>query len=854
VARDDKQQAERGRGRGIFAVWVLNAAIVGAALGLYFLVLGGQAPLALRHTVPWWALAPVFAATEVFVVHVHFRRSAHSMSLGELPLVVGLLLASPPQLVIAQVVGSGLVLALSPGRSVIRLVFNVGQYALAACIAASAFHLLVPAHAGLGPAAWSAAFAGTLLSSSMGVLLIGAAITLSEAPVGTRRLVQMLGVALVVTVTNTSLGLAGATVIAGDPRAAWLLAIPAITLFVSYRAYMAERQKHESLEFLYGATRSLSRSQNVGDSLRDLLELSLQAFRGELAEVVLFPGEDGRPPLRTSAGKGDTDLMRPVPNEVADGLRALVGDAHSAIALERPFPPELEAYLEERGARDAMVSPLRGETRVVGAMIVANRLGVARGFGSDDLKLFEALANQAGASLEHDRLEQAVWELRELQEQLEHQAFHDPLTGLANRVLFVDRLGHALARRGSQVAVLFLDLDDFKVVNDRYGHAHGDELLRQVAARVRGCLRPADTPARMGGDEFAILIEDADASMLMDVSERIVAAFREPFTLSGTDVRVKGSLGVATNSAGDESSEDLLRNADVAMYTAKSSGKDRFASFEPTMHVEMVQRHSLKEELEAAVERDEFVVEYQPITRLATGETVALEALVRWQHPERGRITPAEFIPLAEETGLIVPIGRIVLAKACRLARGWSDAHPDRAPISMHVNASAAELQEADLLEHVAGAIEAAGINPCQLVIEITESLLISDAPVGLARLDELRRAGVRLALDDFGTGYSSLSYLRWLPLDIVKMDKSFVSWAGHGGRGAAFARTIAELAHTLGLDVVAEGIETEEQLAAMRELGCEMGQGYWFAPPAQIWDWGLGIGRLSSAPAASFR
>ena len=307
-----------------------------------------------------------------------------------------------------------------------------------------------------------------------------------------------------------------------------------------------------------------------------------------------------------------------------------------------------------------------------------------------------------------------------------------------------------------------------------------------------------------------------------------------PFTLSGTEVRVKGSLGVATNSAGDESSEDLLRNADVAMYTAKSGGKDRFASFEPTMHVEMVQRHSLKEELEAAVERDEFVVEYQPITRLATGETVALEALVRWQHPERGRITPAEFIPLAEETGLIVPIGRIVLAKACGLARDWSDAHPDRAPINMHVNASAAELQEADLLEHVAGAIEAAGINPCQLVIEITESLLISDAPVSLARLDELRRAGVRLALDDFGTGYSSLSYLRWLPLDIVKMDKSFVGWAGHGGRGAAFARTIAELAHTLGLDVVAEGIETEEQLAAMRELGCEMGQGYWFAPPSE--------------------
>jgi len=838
VERAEEQQTERTGGRrlgGTFAVWVLNAAIVGGAFALYALILRGHAPLELRHHIRWWELAPVFLATEVFVVHVHFRRSAHSMSLGEVPLVLGLLLASPSDVVIAQLIGSGIVLALNPGRSLIRLVFNVGQYALAACVAASLFHLIAPVHGGLGPAAWGAAFAGTVVSSALGVLLIGAAITLSEAPVGTRRLLQMLGIALLVTITNTSLGLVGGTVISGDPRAAWLLAIPAITLFVSYRAYMAERQKHESLEFLYGATRSLARPQDVGDSLRELLELTLQAFRGELAEVVLFPGEDGKPPLRTSAGSGTTDLMRPIPHEVADGLRALVAEGHSALTLERPFPPELESYLEERGVNDGMVSPLRGETRVVGAMLVANRLGVARGFGSDDLKLFEALANQAGASLEHDRLEQAVWKLRELQEQLEHQAFHDPLTGLANRVLFVDRLEHALARRGSRVAVLFLDLDDFKVVNDRYGHAHGDELLRQVAARVRACLRPADTPARMGGDEFAILLEDADGPQLMDVAERIVAAFSEPFTVSGSEVRVKGSLGVATNSSGHETAEDLLRNADVAMYTAKAGGKGRFASFEPTMHAEMVRRHSLKDELERAVEREDFVVEYQPIVQIATGETVALEALVRWQHPDRGRISPADFIPLAEETGLIVPIGCIVLARACQVARQWSEAHPDRAPISVHVNASAAELQEPDLLDHVNAAIETAGIHPGQLVIEITESILISDAPVSIAQLDELRRAGVRLALDDFGTGYSSLSYLRWLPLDIVKMDKSFVSWAGHDGKGAAFARTIADLAHTLGLDVVAEGIETDQQLAAMRELGCEMGQGYWFARPSEL-------------------
>jgi diguanylate cyclase (GGDEF)-like protein len=829
----------------VHAVWLLNAAIIGGAFALYMLFLNGVGAPRPGHPVEWWELAPVFAATELFVVHVHFRRSAHSMSLGEVPLVIGLMLASPSNVVMAQLAGSGIVLLLGPGRAPIRLVFNIAQYALAACIAAAVFHALLPAHSQLGPEAWSAAFAGTLLGSVVGVLLIGAAVSLTEAPMRGRRLLHMLGTASIVTLTNTSLGLAGGTVIAGDPRAAWLMAIPACTMYASYRAYMSERRKHESLEFLYGATRSLSRGQDTGESLRDLLELSLQAFRAEVAEVVLFPGEDERPALRTSAGQGRAeDRMCPVSEEVVEALHSLV-DGGRAATLRPPFPKQIAAYLHERGINDAMVSPLQGETRVVGAMLVANRLGVARDFTADDLKLLEALASQAGASFEHDRLEQAVWQLQELQEQLEHQAFHDPLTGLANRVLFADRVAHALARRDSQATVLFLDLDDFKVVNDRHGHAHGDELLRQVADRVRACLRPVDTPARMGGDEFAILLEDADAHTLMEVAERVVAAFGEPFMVSGTEVRVKGSLGVASNSSGAETAADLLRNADVAMYTAKTGGKGGFASFEPEMHEEMLQWHSLKEELEAAVQCDQFVVEYQPITDLATGEPLALEALVRWEHPTRGRIAPAEFIPLAEETGLIVPIGRIVVETACKLARDWSEARPERPPISVHVNASAPELQEPDFLHHVTAAIQHSGIDPGQLVIEITESLLISDAPVSIARLDELRRAGIRLALDDFGTGYSSLSYLRWLPLDIVKMDKSFVNWAGHDGRGAAFARTIADLAHTLGLDVVAEGIETEEQLIAMRSLGCEMGQGFWFAPPAEA---RLGSGLLVRA------
>jgi diguanylate cyclase (GGDEF)-like protein len=829
-ARESRRAHGRlGRLRGPGAVWLLNLLVAAATVVLYLKVVRHLDSLGARAHVPWWALAVGFAATELFVIHFHFRRSAHSMSLGEVPLVIGLMLARPSAVLLAQLVAGAVTLGLSPGRSLIRFVFNLGLYGLVVCIAAIGLHAVVPADATLGPGAWLGAFAGTALASVAAVVLIASAITLSESWIGARRVLQMQALALAIAVTNTSLGLAVAIVAAADPRGAWLLIVPTITLVIAYRAYSSERQKHESLEFIHGATRTLAREGDVGAALQSLLSQTLNAFRGELAEIVLFPTEEGKPPLRTSVG-GDGELMQPAPAHVAAALQSAIQDG-VPLALQSPFPDELARYLEERGVRNGMVAPLPGETRVVGAMLVANREGVAARFGSHDLKLFETLANQVGVSLEHDRLEQTLWQLRELQERLEHQAFHDPLTGLANRLLFSDRVEHALARRQGRVAVLFLDVDDFKMVNDRVGHAGGDDLLRQVADRVRACLRPADTPARMGGDEFAILLEEVDENALLEVAERVIDSFREPFEVAGAETRVTGSLGLATNS-GDEQAADLLRNADVAMYTAKSSGKGRFAVFAPTMHAEMLKRHSLKEELEAAIERDEFVVYYQPITSLETGETVALEALVRWEHPERGLVPPCDFIPLAEETGLIIQIGRIVLRKACLLARAWSDARPGSAPIGIHVNASAPELLEPDLLEHITSSLQESGVAPGQLVIEITESLLLADTPRSVARLEELRAAGLRLALDDFGTGYSSLSYLHRLPLDILKMDKSFVSWAGHGGRGAAVAGTIADLARTLGLRLVAEGIETEEQLDSMRSLGCEMGQGYYFSPP----------------------
>jgi diguanylate cyclase (GGDEF)-like protein/PAS domain S-box-containing protein len=431
-----------------------------------------------------------------------------------------------------------------------------------------------------------------------------------------------------------------------------------------------------------------------------------------------------------------------------------------------------------------------------------------------------------------------ISERKALEEQLTHQAFHDPLTGLANRALFRDRVEHALAqanRRGQSLAVLFLDLDNFKTVNDSLGHVTGDELLGGIAGRLQGCVRTGDTVARLGGDEFAILLEDVNApEETTEVAERIAAALRAPFHLDGKDVFVGTSVGIALSVADMDGALEILRNADVAMYTAKARGKGRHATFEPGMHAAVVRRLELEADLRRAIERGEFVVHYQPLVELRTGQLTAVEALVRWYHPQRGLVSPSEFIPIAEETGVIVPLVRWVLLRACQDARRWQGQYPDRAPGMVNVNISARQLQEPGLVQDVAEALRESGLAPHHLVLEITESALMHDAAVAVGWLNELKKLGVQLAIDDFGTGYSSLSYLRQFPIDTLKIDKSFVDGMGQDGERSALAGAIIDLGRTLGLKTVAEGIEQPSQLAELEALGCDIGQGYHFARPLE--------------------
>jgi len=429
-----------------------------------------------------------------------------------------------------------------------------------------------------------------------------------------------------------------------------------------------------------------------------------------------------------------------------------------------------------------------------------------------------------------------ISERKSLEARLKHQASHDPLTGLANRALFLDRVGHALemSSRYSRhpVAVLFLDIDNFKAFNDRFGHVPADRLLAAVARRLLLAVRASDTVARLGGDEFAILVEDAsEATAPVAAAERIGVVLREPFTIEQREVFVSASVGVAFASL-ELSPADLLRNADVAMYQAKAAGKGRWELFEPRMHDETIHRLELESELRRAVEAAEFTLRYQPIVSLRDGVVRGMEALVRWEHPRRGTLLPAEFIPLAESTGLIIPLGSWVLTEACRQARVWQERFGHGMPFIISVNVSVHQLQRGSLAESVRVALHDSGLDPASLVLEMTESVLMHETDTMLARLQSLKTMGVRLAIDDFGTGYSSLSYLKRFPIDILKIAKPFVDDVGSRVTDAALAGTIIQLGETLKLRTIAEGIEQAVQLRELQAMGCELGQGYYFAGP----------------------
>ncbi|HET9124357.1 MAG TPA: EAL domain-containing protein [Solirubrobacteraceae bacterium] len=449
----------------------------------------------------------------------------------------------------------------------------------------------------------------------------------------------------------------------------------------------------------------------------------------------------------------------------------------------------------------------------------------AREFSSMDIDFVQALANVLGDAFERQRTE----------DDIRHRALHDSLTGLPNRTLFMDRLAHALAhlsRRGTSAAVLLLNLDRFKLINESLGHAVGDDLLAAAAPRLRQMLRASDTIARFGADEFGILLEDiAGEQDAVEMAQRISGAFNRPFALDGTEHFVSVSIGISL-AGGGERAEDLVRDADAAVHRAKDRGRARYELFDATLRGRAIRRLRVENDLRRALERDELTLEFQPIVELDAHLVTGVEALLRWDHPQRGRVPPLEFIPIAEENGLIEPLGRWVLDRACRQAADWCASRPEGPPISVAVNLSAAQFENPALVESVAAALRGARLEPSRLALEITESVVMGQSEALFDTLAELKALGVSLILDDFGTGYSSLSYLTRLPLDVLKVDRSFIDGLGLEPRDTAVTEAIVAMSDALSLRVTGEGVETERQLGELRRLGVHAVQGFLFSRP----------------------
>src|SRR4051795_13038471 len=819
-------------------IMLLTAGVAAVAVLLFVIVVRSLPTAPTAVALPWVLWAAAFALSEALVVHVQWQREAHTFSVGDLVLAAGLFLTSPTDLVLAQVVGTAATLVIYRRQRGRRVAFNLAQYALGSCLAVLVFAGL--AGSGTGVLAWLAALAAVAVATVTAALSIFAVISLSEGRAHPRSLWEMLALSLPFTIGSGPSGWWSPRTVADDPAAIALLALPTILLVAAYRAYTGAREQQENLQLLHEVTSLLHSSGDTQEALGDFLDSVRSAFRAEMAELVLL-GPAGREGATVSRSREGADpVVMAFLDDPEDHQRLLrLATASGALTTRTGTGrgQHLDSYAAGRGLKDAMVAALRTDDRVHGLLLVGGRLGDVTTFSSSDLALLDTFARHVATSLERGRLEENLRQVTDLKEQLRHQALHDPLTSLPNRTLFLDRARHAVdtaGRTGVYPAVLYLDLDGFKPVNDTFGHEAGDTLLRTVADRLRGCLRPADTAARLGGDEFAVLLNGPiDRFGVARIIERMRAQLDVPVLLGeGVVTTVGASIGVALGDGGTPDADTLVRHADIAMYAAKRGMGEDFLVYEPGMGNATVTRKDVAAELAAAVRGGQMRTVYQPLIDMRTGRPIGAEALVRWEHPTEGLRGPDQFIALAEESGLITEIGALVLNDACRQAARWVADSPEQQDLLVTVNLSARQVADPRIVEQVAAALADSGLEPNRLVLEITETVLMHDRDAAAATLWQLKGLGVRIAIDDFGTGYSSLAYLRRFPIDMLKVAREFVDGLGRDAHDDVITRAIVELASTLGLLTVAEGIETTQQQETVASLGCDLAQGYLYSRP----------------------
>jgi diguanylate cyclase (GGDEF)-like protein len=820
VDRHDASRWHRLRPRNVD---LLTAALAGAAATL-LLTYVQALPRHPASAAAWFALCGAFALADLARVDIEVGESAATLTLSHTVFVFGLFVVSPGALVGARVVGGIVVLLPYWRRRRRKFFFNTALYGVEAASGVSLFHLICGHRFKPGDVlVWLAALVAVASCSVLTALLVAAAIRLSGGS-GPLPLADIVGLGMIGEVANACVGLVAAIVSLDGAHDLLLLAIPAAVLYGAYRGYVRLTERHKGLARLYRFTGELQRTPELFATLRTTIGEASQTLRAKSADVLLVTGgPDGRGLWVTVDGGGNIAPFGDVDERRADeAVAAVIADG--AARRVETTPSRI----------DAVIAPITVRGEVVGALSARGRLGTGTSFTDDDLTVLAALANHAAVSMENNQLTEA---LHNQAVEAEQQALHDALTGLSNRRAFGMQLHDAIAGAGVDGragAVLMIDLRGFKDINETLGHQAGDRLLRTVADRLIGLGHEARCVARLGGDEFAVVRYPCTSTEAMAFANDVRATIEQPIILNSLQLVVSASIGVACfpDQAGDEIT--LMQRADMALYTAKERPEEPVQLYANQHDRSTARRLTLAADLREALEREELLVYYQPQADLASGDIIAVEALLRWHHPTLGWIAPDEFVAIGEGAGLISKITRYVLRKAVAQRAKWA---MDGIDLELSVNISARNLLERQLPNDVAEVLHHHGVRPETLTLEITETEIMREPELTVDVLDRLNDLGVRLSIDDFGTGYSSLAYLRRLPVTEVKIDKSFVLQMDTNANDAMLAQTIVDLAGNLSMRVVAEGIETQASWDQLVRMGCSRGQGFLLARPMPAVD-----------------
>ncbi len=773
-------------------------------------------------------VAVLYFCAERFPVHLLVRRETHTFSPTEIPLVIGLYFLSPVAIVLAQALGAGVALIMHRQQPAPKLAFNLANFALSTTCAIGLFHAALGSQDALGPMGLAAAFAASFVADQLSGLGVALVIWLTQG--GRPVLGRLVGIGTVYSLIDASLAFVAVIVLSVRPELSWLLAIPAATTLVGFHLYQDEHLKRESLGSLQESTRQIQEALQTEGVTQMLLRQVRDMFNARVAELIILPG--GSLPGGVTRLDLDDILTSTgaMPLDADEGIVAMVASRSAGLIVGPIADDATRRWLDDRGYADAMVAPVRDGDVVRGLLVAADRMGNVGTFRSEHLTLFVTLANHAAVAMKNSYL---VGKLRAEAQFNIHQARHDALTDLPNRTLLRERLDETLEAH-APCAVLLLDVDRFKEVNDTLGHHNGDRVLQEMALRLVECVNQAGLVARLGGDEYAVLITQlaTDHTVIderaVTVARHIATALATPFRIEGLALVVTASIGIAFSPDHGLTADTLLRRADVAMYNAKRDHLG-FEVYRPDRDEYSAERLALVADLRTALGGDQIEVAYQMQVDAETGNVEGAEALVRWRHPVRGVLPPLAFIELAEHAGLIRSLTEQVLRLAVRDAVAWRRRWPS---LRVAVNLSPRTLLDPTLVPLVRRVLAEHGLPPSALTLEVTESAIVDDAHRAEEALRDLTSLGCSISIDDFGTGYSSFSYLRRLSIHELKIDRLFVKGMATDPNDLAIVELTIDLGHRLGKRVVAEGVETDQEVERLLSLGCDVLQGYLISLP----------------------